>query len=282
MVTLALNHPVKIVNKMVDIESLCRKVCEIAISTGNFIRNEAVNFDIKDARSKGTNDFVSYVDFEAERLLVEKLSEILPEAGFITEEETSDKRSESYQWVIDPLDGTTNFVHGLPPYSISIALTDVDDILLGVILEINSKELFYAWKDGGAWLNGEKVYVSQATEMKDTLVATGFPFKEYSNLNPYMDCLEYFIRNTHGVRRMGSAAIDLAYVSCGRFDAFFESGLNPWDVSAGILLIREAGGKASDFSGVSNKLSGHEIVAANGYVFDDFRKIVNRFMKDQA
>ena len=266
---------------MGDTEKLCSEVCNIAISAGNFIRQESNNFDIKDAMQKGTNDFVSYVDLEAEKILVKELSELLPAAGFITEEKTSNKTSGSTRWVIDPLDGTTNFMHGLPPYSISIALMESNDIILGVILDVASEELFYSWKEGGAWLNGERIFVSKAKEIKDTLVATGFPFKDYTNLSPYMNCLEYFIKNTHGVRRMGSAAIDLAYVACGRFDAFFEFGLNLWDVSAGILLIREAGGKVSDFSGANDNLSGMEIVASNNNVYDDFLRIVHSFMKEQ-
>jgi myo-inositol-1(or 4)-monophosphatase len=213
-------------------------------------------------------------------MLVKKLSLLLPEAGFITEEGTSKKIGLKYCWVIDPLDGTTNFLHGLPPYAISIALKEHDEVVAGVVYEVSGNEIFTSWKGGGAWLNGSKIHTSKAVLTADSLVATGFPYSDFSGIDSYMKCLAYFCKHTHGVRRLGSAAIDLAYVACGRFDAFYEYGLHEWDIAAGMLLVREAGGRVSDFSGNEKNLKGEEFVAANSLVFAEILEIVSKFMKN--
>ena len=262
-----------------DLKSICNDVGKIARETGEFIRKESRHFDINDARQKGKHDFVSYVDIEAEKKITGDLSRLLPGTGFITEEGTRENNENSSRWIIDPLDGTTNFMHGAPVYSISIALEKENEILLGVIFDISSNELFYAHKKGGAWLNGKRIKVSGAKKLDDCLIATGFPYKNYESLDSYMSCLEYFIRNTHGVRRMGSAAIDLAWVACGRYDGFFEYGLNRWDVTAGIIIINEAGGIVSNFAGVRDNINGSEIVAANSDIFEIFRIEVEKHMK---
>jgi myo-inositol-1(or 4)-monophosphatase len=261
-----------------NFRDICFETEIAAKETGVFIMRESRGFDIRKAENKGLHDFVSYVDKGAEKMLVEKLSRILPEAGFITEEGTSSKKGEKYCWVIDPLDGTTNFVHGIHPFAISIALMEYDEVVAGVVYEAGGKERFKAWKNGGTWLNNKRVYVSKATKLSDSLVATGFPYKEFNRLEAYMDCLTWFCRNTHGVRRLGSAAIDLAYVACGRFETFFEYGLSRWDIAAGMLLVREAGGKVSDFSGNENDIDGREIVASNLNVYSEVQKIVSKFM----
>ncbi len=261
-----------------DLNSICSEVCNIARLTGEFINNESSNFDIKDARLKGKHDFVSYVDIEAEKKLTRELSSLLPAAGFIGEEGTSREGENSLTWIVDPLDGTTNFMHGLPVYSISIALEQENTILLGVILNLPTGELFYAHDNGGAWRNNERIYVSDTSTLEDSLIATGFPFKNYDRLENYMRCLKFFIENTHGVRRIGSAAVDLAWVACGRFDGFYEYGLNRWDVAAGIKIIEEAGGMVSDFAGNTKNIDGTEIVAANMGIFDTFRQEVEKQM----
>lgn len=261
-----------------DLKDICRKVEVIASETAEFIMKESEGFDLNRIRTKGLHDFVSYVDLGAEKMLVEKLGNLLPEAGFLTEEATSEKKGLKYCWIIDPLDGTTNFLHKLHPYAISIALSEYDEIVAGVVYEAGGKESFSASKNGGAWLNGEKISVSGSADLSNTLIATGFPYKDFSRLGDYINCLEYFLRHSQGVRRMGSASIDLAYVACGRFDAFFEYALNPWDVAAGTILIREAGGIASDFSGDRKNVSGKEIIAANNLVYNEFLEIVSKFM----
>jgi len=261
-----------------DLNRLCNDVCKIARRTGEFINNESENFDIEDARLKGKHDFVSYVDIEAEKKLKQELSSLLQAAGFIGEEGTAKEGDTGLTWIVDPLDGTTNFMHRLPVYSISIGLEQKNKLLLGVIFNIPTGELFYAYDMGGAWLNGERISVSDASTLEDSLIATGFPFKNYNRLENYMNCLKFFIENTHGVRRIGSAAVDMAWVACGRFDGFFEYGLNRWDVAAGIKIIEEAGGMVSDFAGNRTSIDGTEIVAANNRIFDTFRQEVEKHM----
>jgi myo-inositol-1(or 4)-monophosphatase len=265
-----------------ELKNLCKEIVKIAGEAGAFIRKESGKFDINTKKIKGLHDFVSYVDTGSEKMLVEKLGQLIPEAGFNVEEGTSFKKGEKYCWVIDPLDGTTNFLHGIHPYSISIALKENNEIIAGVVYEAGGNEIFSAWKDGGAWLNGQKIKVSQAANISNSLIATGFPYKLFDRLPQYLICLDHFMRNSHGVRRMGSASIDLAYVACGRFEAFFEYGLNPWDISAGTLLIREAGGRVSDFSGNEKNVTGSEIIAANNLVYSEFLEIVSNFMQNKT
>jgi len=212
-------------------------------------------------------------------MLIEKLGRLIPEAGFIAEENTSSKKGEEYVWVIDPLDGTTNFIHGIHPFAISIGLMRKNEIVAGVVYEASGNETFTAWKDGGAWLNGNRINVSKADKLSQSLIATGFPYKDFSRIDNYFECLNWMFRNTHGVRRLGSAAIDLAYVACGRYEVFFEYSLNPWDIAAGTLLVREAGGVVSDFSGNGENLNGSEIIASNGAVYPEILEIISNFMR---
>jgi myo-inositol-1(or 4)-monophosphatase len=264
---------------MINLKEICQEIEYAARETGAFILKEAQEFDISRTESKGFNNFVSYVDKVAEKMLVERLSTLIPEAGFITEEGTIVKSGLKYCWVIDPLDGTTNFLHGLHPYAISIGLMEYDEVVAGLVYEINGNEVFTAWKDGGAWLNGKHIHVSQAKKLTDSLIATGLPYTDFERLDQYMQSLTYFCKHTHGIRRLGSAAVDLAYVACGRVEVFYEYGLHPWDIAAGIILVREAGGQISDFSGVKEKLTGEEIVAANNAVYSEVLEIVSKFMK---
>jgi myo-inositol-1(or 4)-monophosphatase len=173
-------------------------------------------------------------------------------------------------------------MHGVHPFAISIALIENEEVIAGVVYEAGGRETFSAWKDGGAWLNGINIKVSKAQNLSNSLIATGFPYKDFTRLPSYLKCLEHLIRNTQGVRRMGSASIDLAYVACGRFDAFFEYGLNIWDVAAGAILIREAGGKFSDFSGNEKDVTGKEIIAANILIYSEFLEIVSNFMQKMS
>lgn len=260
-----------------DLKNICEKVEIIASKTAEFIRKESEGFDLSSVKTKGLHDFVSHVDIEVEKMLVEELGKLIPEAGFLVEEATSEKRGTRYCWIVDPLDGTTNYLHKLHPYAISIALRDYDEVVAGVVYEAAGNESFMAWKNGGAWLNGEKIEVSGSQKISDSLIATGFPYKDFSRLKEYLKCFEYFLRNSQGVRRMGSASVDLAYVACGRFDAFFEYALNPWDVGAGTILVREAGGVVSDFS-ENKSITGFEIIAANKLVYGEFLEIVSKFM----
>ena len=219
-----------------ELKELCTEVEKVARETGAFILKESVNFDINKTEVKGLNNFVSYVDKEAEKMIVDRLSTLIPEAGFIAEEGTSTKMGRQYNWVIDPVDGTTNFLHGLHPYAISIGLMKNDEIIAGVIYEVGGNETFTAWKGGGSWLNGKRISVSQTQTLEGSLIATGFPYNLFDRLKPYMDLLTYLVKQTHGVRRLGAASIDLAYVACGRFEVFFEYDLKPWDIAAGTII----------------------------------------------
>jgi myo-inositol-1(or 4)-monophosphatase len=196
-------------------------------------------------------------------MIVERLSKLLPEAGFIAEEGSTRNEQARYVWVIDPLDGTTNFIHGVPAFSISIALLDKHVPVVGIVHEVNLNECFYATKGSGAFCNGEPIGVSSINNLSEALLATGFPYHNFTKMDCYIAILKEFMAECHGVRRLGSAALDLAYVAMGRFEGFFEYGLKPWDVAAGILIVNEAGGKVTDFSAGDNALFGSEIIAAN-------------------
>lgn len=263
---------------MPDLKYICSEVVKAAREAGSFIQKESRGFDLNRTEKKGLNNFVSYVDKGSEKLLVERLGLLLPEAGFITEEGTSEKEGLKYCWVIDPLDGTTNFLHGFHPYSISIALKEYNEEVVGVVYEVSGNEVFTAWKDGGAWLNGNRINVSKAFTLADSLIATGFPYSDFSRMEEYIKCFMHFCKTTHGVRRLGSAAIDLAYVACGRFEGFYEYGLYPWDVAAGTLLVREAGGRVSDFSGNDKNLTGEDFLASNNHIFPEFLETIKTFM----
>ncbi|GAB4320695.1 MAG: inositol monophosphatase family protein [Bacteroidales bacterium] len=261
------------------LELMTKQVANLCRAVGSYIKRASV--DIKDLKikDKGTHNFVTRVDVESERRLVEELRKILPAAGFIAEENSDLPQGEEYNWIIDPLDGTTNFIHQAPPFSISVALSGKEGLLLGVVYEVVHNECFYAWKGGGCYLNGHPVKVSEVSAMDDALVATGFPYSDFSRLENYLEAFTFMMKSTHGVRRLGSAAADLAYVACGRYDAFFEYGLKPWDVAAGSLLVSEAGGKVSDFSGGDNFLFGGEMIAAGSNLFEIFQKETGAFFK---
>lgn len=262
-----------------DIEGICREVIDIAKNAGKFIRTERMSFDKKSVESKGIHDYVSYVDKKAEDLLVDKLGKLFPEAGFIAEEGSGEKNREGWNWIIDPLDGTTNFIHGLPPYSVSIALVNNTKAVIGVVYEINLDECFYSWEGAPAYMNEKEIRVSDNQSVKDSLIATGFPYTDFRQMKPFLESFRHFMENSHGLRRLGSAAVDLAYVACGRFDAFYEYGLSPWDVAAGAFIVSQAGGNISDFSGGENYLFGEELIASNSIVYDEFKADVQRFMK---
>ncbi|MCB0571265.1 MAG: inositol monophosphatase, partial [Phaeodactylibacter sp.] len=173
-----------------------------------------------------------------------------------------------------PLDGTTNFLFQIPVFSISVALQQEGRSVLGIVYEINRQECFYAWLGGGAFLNGRPIRVSSRAPLEKTLLATGFPYYDYRRMAPFFKVLEHFMRHTRGIRRLGSAAVDLAYVACGRYDGFFEYSLNPWDVAAGAFIVQEAGGVVSDFNGGGNYLNGGEIIAANAAVAADMQQVL--------
>jgi len=261
-----------------NLEKICEQVVEISRVTGAFIKNELKTFSQKHVEVKGIHNFVSYVDKTAEQKIVSALTKILPNAGFIAEEGTGNPSKNGLNWVIDPLDGTTNYIHGLPPFAISIALMEGERVILGVVYEISLEECFWAYTGSNAYLNGKIINVSNIETVNGSLVATGFPYYDYDRMEPLLKSIEYFMRNSHGLRRLGSAATDLAYVACGRFEAFYEYGLQSWDVAAGSLIVQQAGGKISDFNGEKNYIFGKEIIASNSFVFNEFQGIVKKHM----
>ena len=261
-----------------NLENITEKVVELCYTVGHFIKAEQAKINAKDVEVKDLNSFVSYVDKEAELKLVSGLKTILPEAGFIAEEGTETKRGEVYNWIIDPLDGTTNYLHNLPIFAISIALAKKEEMVSGVVYEMGMDEMFYAWKDGGAFMNKKEISVKKSTELKDTLLATGFPYYDFDRLPKYLNLLSECFQKTRGVRRFGSAATDLAYVACGRFDGYFEYGLSPWDVAAGALLVKEAGGKVTDFSSGQDFIFGREILSGSSAIFNALEELVQNHM----
>ncbi|ALW84507.1 inositol monophosphatase [Hymenobacter sedentarius] len=264
--------PTDFITLSLDLASLCR-------TTAQFIRQEAATFDRGKIEHKGVHDLVSYVDQETERKLVAGLRQLLPEAGFITEEGTAgpDTHTEEFTWIIDPLDGTTNFVHGLPVYSISVALLHRKELVIGVVHEVNRDESFRAVRGSGAFCNDLPIRVTDIPELNSSLIATGFPYKDFGQMGTYLQVLGAFMSRSHGVRRLGSAAVDLAYVAAGRYEGFFEFNLNSYDVAAGILLVREAGGHVTQFLEDGDPLFGREIVASNGHLHAEMQQTIREF-----
>lgn len=244
---------------------------------GAFARKEFLGFSRKSIVYKGHNDLVSYVDVETEKMLKAGFRELLPGAGYINEEGEDEASVNGFRWIIDPIDGTTNFTHGLPVFAISVALQYKGETVLGIVYEVAHDEMFVAVKGKGASLNSKPISVSDIDNLSEGLVATGFPYTKFDWLDDYMEMLTDFMRETHGIRRLGSAAIDLVFVACGRFEGFFEIGLNPWDVAAGALIVEEAGGKVTDFEGEDEFLFGRKILASNGHVHKQMLGVINKF-----
>ena len=260
-------------------EQILNQVIEVSKQAGDFIRQEHKNFDPEKIEYKGLNDLVSYVDKGAEKIIVSALEKILPKAGFITEEKTRNNIGERYNWIIDPLDGTTNFIHGLPVYSVSIALQEYDELVMGVVYEINQDECFYARKDAPAYLNDNEIKVSNNATVAGSLIATGFPYYDFSMQATYLELFAELMRSCHGIRRIGSAAVDLAYTACGRFEAFYEYNLNAWDIAAGIVIVKQAGGEVVNFKGGSEVLNARELLATNNKVTEELLEIIQKYFR---
>lgn len=257
-----------------DYQQLCFQVCDIARRAGSFIAQQREEFSFDQVEFKDEQNLVSYVDKQAERMIVAALRELVPQAGFITEEgTTSQARGESLCWVIDPLDGTTNFVHGAPPYCVCIALMEGTQTVVGVVYEVTLREMFYAWKGSEAYLNGAPIRVSATQELENALIAIGFSYNPTKlELADFLEEAAYFQRHTNGIRRLGSAAADLVYVACGRFDAFYHARLSAWDVAAGALIALQAGAVVTDYKGGDNYVFGCEIIASTPAIYDEFKK----------
>jgi myo-inositol-1(or 4)-monophosphatase len=264
---------------LLELELLTKDVKSIVLSVGDYIREQASVFDNNKIVYKAENDLVSYVDKNAEKLLVKGLGQLFPEADFITEEGSAGRDNKAYTWVIDPLDGTTNFTHGLPVYSISVALYENEYPILGVVLEVNRKELFWAFKDGGAFLNDLSIKCSATAELKKSLIATGFPYSMLGKEDDYFLLLKNLQLQSQGIRRLGSAAVDLCYVACGRFEAYFEYNLNAYDVGAGALIVQEAGGTVSNFTGLNKDWNSGKEIVASGAIHSTLINFIKKYWK---
>lgn len=243
------------------LQKINAEALEVVKVAAEFIKQHRDKVHSDQVSEKGTNSLVSFVDQHSEEILINGLSAILPDAGFITEEEMVEQSTKALTWILDPLDGTTNFLHSVPYFSVSVALYDGKDMLLGIVHEVNGDEVFNAIKDGGAYLNQKPIKVTDRQSFHDVLIGTGFPYKTEHTSPAHFSALEQILTNTRGIRRLGSAALDLCYVACGRFGAFYEHTLNSYDIAAGALIVKEAGGIISDYSGKDAWLFEGEILA---------------------
>jgi myo-inositol-1(or 4)-monophosphatase len=262
---------------------ICETVCNIARVAGKFMLDERKNFSSDKIETKGVNDFVSYVDKKAEELIVAELSPLIAGAGFLTEEKTvGQSRSSKYTWIIDPLDGTTNYIHGLSPYAVSIGLTENNAPVLGVVYIASGGQCFYAWKDSKAFMNGEEIKPSAVETIKDSLSITGFPYGLGRKIDNYLNLMKYMTFHSHGVRRLGSAAADLAYVAAGWAEVFYQTDLHPWDVAAGAFIAKQAGAVVSDFTGGDDYLFGQSILATgNKSLGSQMLNLLSKYFPEQ-
>lgn len=259
---------------MIDLAFLTDKVRVLAVETGNFIREERKKFSRERVEKKRAHDYVSYVDKESENRIVSRLKELLPEAGFIAEEGSGSMSDEPYCWLVDPLDGTTNFIHDNAPYCVSIALRNREELLLGVVYEICRDECFWTYKGTLSYLNGKEIHVSAVSSLDDAFIAMGFPYNAEEYRPVALTLVNECYGKVGGLRLIGAAAAELCYVAAGRFDARIEAFIGPWDIAAGALILQNAGGKVTDFSGGDTFYSGHQVVASNGRIHDFMLKII--------
>ncbi|MFB6306351.1 MAG: inositol monophosphatase family protein, partial [Flavobacteriales bacterium] len=262
--------------KKMNYEKICAQVAELSKDVGHFIKNSKEDADVG-LNFKSSNDLVTKIDIEAENRFVNGLKKILPEAGFITEEISEHKQSNEFNWIVDPLDGTTNFVHGIPMYCTSVALMYKNEVKVGVIHEINQEETFKAGENAPAELNDKEINCSHNDIFQNALLVTGFPYSPPDNYDRYIGLFKHMQLTSRGVRRLGSAAMDLAYVACGRFDVFWEYGLNPWDVAAGSLIVERAGGIVTDFYDKRDFVFGRSIIASAEHVREEFMGEFRKF-----
>jgi len=251
-----------------------------ARAAGDIILRNVDKLDRIKVEVKAQNDFVSKVDIKAEEVIIETLKKAYPTHGIIAEESGRDNEDSEYQWIIDPLDGTTNFLHGFPQYAVSIGLQHKGRMEVGVVFDPVKNELFTAARGDGAQLNGKRLRVTDKKGISGTLLGTGFPFKQPQHLDTYLATFKAVHPQVAGIRRAGSAALDLAYVAAGRLDGFWEIGLNSWDMAAGVLLIREAGGIVTDFSGDGKYLETGNVIAASSKVYPALYETIKPHLTD--
>jgi myo-inositol-1(or 4)-monophosphatase len=247
---------------------------------GQIINRASLDLDALTVKHKGYNDFVSEVDRAAEQAIISVLLDAYPDHAILAEESGGQGESE-FQWIIDPLDGTTNFLHGFPQYAVSIALSHKGVLTHAAIYDPSRNDLFTATRGAGAFLNDRRIRVSKREHLRDTLIGTGFPFREFTHMDAYLGMFRDIAQKTAGIRRPGSAALDLAYTAAGRFDGFWEIGLNPWDIAAGALLVQEAGGLVGDLQGEQTYMQTGNILAGNPRIFAQLLKVIAPHLNDK-
>lgn len=265
-----------------NLEKLTLAVCDIARRAGAYIRGEREKFSLESVERKHAHDYVSYVDKGSERLIVAALKELLPEAGFITEEGLAGHDTEQMLWVVDPLDGTTNFIHQYAPYAVSIALLQGKEILIGVVYEICADECFYAWKGGGAYLMyhpsctvPHQLHVS-SQKIQDALLCFQLPYNSDAYKPTVQRLIDSFYGRVGSIRMCGSAAMALCYVAAGRLDGYAEQYIGQWDFMAGSLMVLEAGGTVTDYVGSSDFTGGNSVIATNGIIQNNLLEVIRK------
>jgi myo-inositol-1(or 4)-monophosphatase len=255
-----------------------------ARAAGAIINRAALDIEVLKVNTKNPNDFVTEVDHAAERAIIDTLLEAYPGHAILAEESGRARgaKDSEYLWIIDPLDGTMNFIHGLPTYAVSIGLAHRGQLQQAVVYDPARNDLFYASKGRGAYLNDRRLRVSKRVRLAESLIGTGFPFRPGDDLTRYMSMLERVMRNCAGVRRPGAAALDLCYVAAGWYDGFFETGLSPWDVAAGALMVSEAGGLVGNFTGEADFLYQREVIAGNPKVYGQLVQLLSPFTQVNA
>jgi myo-inositol-1(or 4)-monophosphatase len=248
---------------------------EMAVSgVGYFIKTEYASFQRTAVELKGKNDLVSYVDRTAEDRLVKVLSLMLPSCGFINEEAGTLNSDRDFVWVIDPLDGTSNFVYGIPFFCTSVGLLHRGERILGCVYDPLREDMYTAIRGKGAYLNGKRIHVDPAEELGQALVGTGFPYRKTDQMTAYFALLAEFLTRSTGLRRLGAAALDLCFVASGKFGLFYETSLKPWDVAAGWLILEEAGGRLTDFQGQPYRFGAESLLASNGHLHEQALAII--------
>jgi myo-inositol-1(or 4)-monophosphatase len=266
-------------------ERACTVAIEAAHQAARIIRHYASQRETLDVSEKNTHDIVTRADVEAQQSIIDHLTKAFADHTILAEEgdlNQGDEANEGYRWVIDPLDGTTNFTHGVPPYAVSIGLQEDDRVVVGVVLDVARDELFTAIRGQGLYVNGNRVRVSSRSALGESLLTTGFPYRAFDYVDAYLEVMRAAMEKAQGLRRPGAASVDFAYVACGRFDGFFEIELSPWDVAAGSLLVEEGGGRVTDFSDTPSPLFARQVLATNGHIHHDLLSLLEPLRRSQA
>lgn len=254
------------------------KAARKGVETINEFRNKSLN-----VQQKGFHDLVTDADFAAEKAILGIIEEEYPDDEILAEESADhESLSESRTWIVDPIDGTTNFAHNFPIFCVSVAMWENKQPKVGVVIEVNRNEEFTAVSGEGAWLNGEKISVSDTDNPRDAFIGTGFPYNDLSLVEPYLDLFRHLMKELQGIRRPGAATFDLCCVACGRFDGFYEYSLHAWDVAAASLIVQEAGGKITDWNGENNWLFGQRIIAANPGIHKYLLKQIENYIPKKS